>query len=205
MLAPRNQTSGFCRSNIELGKRGALFLSNYMKSKTSTIPQSVSWTIENDTEVANNPTTIANMFNNYFSSVFTSQEDLQSNNATTTDINDTISSGSPTQSIDQFSVTESDVLRTLKSLDPDKALVPDEIPGRILKVTANQISPSPTRLYNKSLHVGIVPDEWKLANVVLVFKKGEKDRVENYRPISLLCNVLKLLERCILNHLRVYL
>jgi hypothetical protein len=31
MLAPRNQTSGFCRSNIELGEQGALFLSNYMK------------------------------------------------------------------------------------------------------------------------------------------------------------------------------
>jgi hypothetical protein len=31
MLAPRNQTPGFCRSNIELGERGALFLSNYMK------------------------------------------------------------------------------------------------------------------------------------------------------------------------------
>ena len=127
-----------------------------VKSKTSTIPQSVSWTIGNDTKVANNPTTIANMFNNYFSSVFTSQEDLQSNNATTTDINDTISSGSPTQSIDQLSVTESDVLRTLKSLDPDKALGPDEIPGRILKVTANQIAPSLTRLFNKSLQVGVV-------------------------------------------------
>ncbi|CAB3990484.1 Hypothetical predicted protein [Paramuricea clavata] len=138
------------------------------------------------------------------SPVFTPQEDLQSN-ATTTDINDTISSGSPTQSIDQLSVTESDVLRTLKSLDPDKALGPDEIPGRILKVTANQIAPSLTRLFNKSLQVGVVPDEWKLANVVPVFKKGEKDRVENYRPISLLCIVSKLLERCILNHLRFYL
>ena len=176
-----------------------------VKSKTSTIPQSVSWTIGNDTKVANNPTTIANMFNNYFSSVFTPQEDLQSNNATTTDINDTISSGSPMQSIDQLSVTESDVLRTLKSLDPDKALGPDEIPGRILKVTANQITPSLTRLFNKSLQVGVVPNEWKLANVVPVFKKGEKDRVENYRPISLLCIVSKLLERCILNHLRFYL
>jgi hypothetical protein len=31
MLAPRNQTSGFCRSNIELGEQGSLFLSNYMK------------------------------------------------------------------------------------------------------------------------------------------------------------------------------
>jgi hypothetical protein len=97
------------------------------------------------------------MFNNYFSSVFTSQEDLQSNNATTTDINYTISSGSPTQSIDQLSVTESDVLRTLKSLDPDKALGLDEIPGRILKVTVNQIAPSLTHLFIKSLQVGVVP------------------------------------------------
>ncbi|CAB4035087.1 Hypothetical predicted protein [Paramuricea clavata] len=142
------------------------------------------------------------MFNNYFSSVFTPQEDLQSNNATTTDINDTISSGSPTQSIDQLSVMESDVLRTLKSFDPDKALGSDEIPGRILKVTANQITLSLTRLFNKSLQVGVVPDEWKLANVVPVFKKGEMDRVENNRPIALLCIVSKLLERCILNHLR---
>lgn len=44
-------------------------------------------------------------------------------------------------------------------------------------------------LFNRSLSLGIVPDDWKLANVVPVFKKGEKDHMENYRPISLLSKV----------------
>ena len=42
------------------------------------------------------------------------------------------------------------------------------------------------------------PDEWKVANVVPVYKKGRKDCVENYRPISLLPLISKVLERCVL-------
>ena len=82
-----------------------------------------------------------------------------------------------------------------------KALAPDGIPGRILKETAQQIAPSLTLLFNKSLHSAVVPDEWKLANVVPVFKRGIKEHVQNYRPISLLCIVSKVLERCVLNHI----
>ena len=68
----------------------------------------------------------------------------------------------------------------------DKALGPDGIPGRILKETAQQIVPSLTLLFNKSLHSAVVPDEWKLANVVPVFKRGIKEHVQNYRPIFLI-------------------
>ena len=59
-------------------------------------------------------------------------------------------------------------------------------------------APSLTKLFNKSLQYGIIPDEWKVANVVPVYKKGRKDCVENYRPISLLPLVSKVLERCVL-------
>ena len=45
--------------------------------------------------------------------------------------------------------------------------------------------------------------EWKLANVVPVYKKDEKDHVENYGPISLLCVISKVLERCVLNRINV--
>ena len=48
---------------------------------------------------------------------------------------------------------------------------------------------------------GYIPSEWKLANVVPVYKKDEKDHVENYRPISLLCIISKVLERCVLNRI----
>ena len=86
--------------------------------------------------------------------------------------------------------------------DPNKAAGPDEIPARILKETAATIAPSLCTLFNRSLEVGYIPREWKLANVVPVHKKDEKHHVENYRPISLLCIVSKVLERCVLNRIK---
>ena len=55
---------------------------------------------------------------------------------------------------------------------------------RLLTETAFQIAPSLFALFNKSLSRGVLPDDWKLANVVPVHKRGEKSHVENYRPIS---------------------
>ena len=96
------------------------------------------------------------------------------------------------------------VLATLKQLDINKATGSDEIPVRLLKETADQIAPSLTMLFNKSLRLGIFPEDWKLANIVPIFKKGKRDFVENYRPISLLPVISKVLERCVLAGLRNY-
>ena len=52
---------------------------------------------------------------------------------------------------------------------------------------------------------GTIPEEWKLANIVPVHKKGDKEYVENYRPISLLCITSKVLERCVLNNIKFWL
>jgi hypothetical protein len=52
-----------------------------------------------------------------------------------------------------------------------------------------------------SLHTGIIPKEWKLANVVPVYKKDNKEHSENYRPISLLSIVSKTLERCVFTNI----
>ena len=85
----------------------------------------------------------------------------------------------------------------LRNLDNNKAHGPDKIPARLLTETAYQIAPSLCLLFNKSLKSGIVPREWKLANVVPIHKKGDKDHIENYRPISLLSLVSKVLEHCV--------
>jgi hypothetical protein len=53
-----------------------------------------------------------------------------------------------------------------------------------------------------SLHTGIIPKEWKLANVVPVYEKGNKEHSENYRPIFLLSIVSKAFERCVLNNIK---
>lgn len=124
------------------------------------------------------------MFNNYFTSVFSApQEDKEDNG------------------VGKFPAAEfpfrdivlhvGEVEAVLKSLDPNKATGPDEIPARILKVTATTIAPSLCKLFNRPLGEGYIPSEWKLANVMPVYKKDEKDHVENYRPISLLCLISK--------------
>ena len=68
-------------------------------------------------------------------------------------------------------------------------------------VTANVriIAPSLCMIFNKSLQLGSLPSDWKLANVLPVHKKGAKDHVENHRPISLLPIVSKVFERFVLN------
>ena len=83
-----------------------------------------------------------------------------------------------------------------------KASGPDGITARLLKEAAGEIAPSLSRIYNKSLQRAVIPEDWKLANVVPVFKKGKKELVENYRPISLLAIISKIFERCVLHGMK---
>ncbi|CAB3994070.1 Hypothetical predicted protein [Paramuricea clavata] len=159
------------------------------------IPQTVSWTSENEQKIADSSKTIAELYNSYFVSVFSIHQNTQ-NDQEGTNKND-----EPNIEELEITLSELEVFSALRALDPDKALGPDGIPSRILKETAQQIAPSLTLLFNKSINSGVVPDEWKLANVVPVYKRGEKEDVQNYRPISLLCIVSKLLERCVLKHI----
>jgi len=89
--------------------------------------------------------------------------------------------------------TTNQVLAVLSSLDVNKSSGPDEIPARILRETTHKIAPSLCDLFNKSLRLVSLLTEWKLANIVLVYKKDNKEYVENYRPISLLCIVSKVM------------
>ena len=57
-------------------------------------------------------------------------------------------------------------------------------------------------MFNLSLKEGVVPSEWKEANVILLFKKGSRNKYnENYRPVSLASVICKLLERLIKDHM----
>ena len=56
-------------------------------------------------------------------------------------------------------------------------------------------------MFNLSLEEGIVPSEWKEANITLLFKKGSRNKPENYRPVSLTSVLCKLLETLIRDHM----
>ena len=57
------------------------------------------------------------------------------------------------------------------------------------------------RVFNLSLKEGVVPFEWKEANIIPLFKKGSRNMSENYRPVSLTSVICKLLERLIKDHM----
>ena len=54
-------------------------------------------------------------------------------------------------------------------------------------------------MFQASLQTGLIPDTWKLAHVTPIYKKGKKDKKENYRPISLTSVVCRIMERLIKN------
>jgi hypothetical protein len=87
----------------------------------------------------------------------------------------------------------------LKSLDTAKATGPD---AKFLKETADVIALSLCTLFNKSISSGSLPDEWKTANIVPIHKKGDNEHAEDCHPISLLCIISKVLERCVLNNVK---
>jgi len=130
------------------------------------------------------------MFNEYFYSTFSPMN----RNIVKPDID--IVSDSTLSSL-QFTVDV--VQEVLASLDISKAVGPDNISPLVLKKCADILAPSLTRLFNKSLSLGQVPTDWKDANVIPVHKKGDKELVSNYRPISLLSIASKVMERCLYN------
>ena len=90
-----------------------------------------------------------------------------------------------------------EVKKRLDELDTSKAFGPDKFPARLLKECSEQIAPSLCSLFNHSLSKGKIPHEWKSADVTPIHKKDSKEPAENYRPISLLPIVSKVLERCV--------
>ena len=97
------------------------------------------------------------------------------------------------------------VHKLLSKLNERKSAGLDSIPNKLLKMAASIVSPSLTRIFAKSIETGIFPDEWKLARVTPIFKKGKRDDPNNYRPISVIPTVAKIFEKCVCDQLSEYL
>ena len=96
------------------------------------------------------------------------------------------------------------VLKQLKCLKLKNATGIDGLPARLFKDSAVVIADRVTHLVNLSIKSGKVPSEWKQAKVVPLFKSGNKDDLDNYRPISILPILSKILEKAVFHQLHSY-
>jgi hypothetical protein len=94
------------------------------------------------------------------------------------------------------------VKKELGSMDINKSTGMDGIPSRLLKAGSSEICRALTHIFNRTVVTGTIPSEWKTARVTPIFKDGDKSDAGNYRPISILPVVMKILERAI--HNQVY-
>ena len=130
----------------------------------------------------------AEILNDFFTSVFL-KEDLS--NLPNIEENE-FSKG---KQIGNVKITQKEIEKKLKDLDPGKAQGPDLIPPRVLKELHKEIAEPLCILFNKSIEKGEIPKEWKNAEVTAIFKKGNKTDPGNYRPVSLTCICCKILEQ----------
>ena len=128
--------------------------------------------------------TRADILNDQFRSVYTKE-----------DMNTMPDTGpSPHPSMPRITFRTPGIAKLLHSLNPYKAAGPDCIPTHILKIASDQIAPVLSRIFQKSYNSGILPSDWKDANIVPIYKKGDTQLLSNYRPVSLTSITCKVME-----------
>lgn len=143
----------------------------FFQSKGERIEQ-----ILDGTEVIEEEGEISDRFNRYFQSVFIKSQD------------DTEEYQLPlplTSMAEEICITHEGIFNQLLLLDTKKSAGPDGIPTVFLRRYAEWLSYYLTVLFRKSLNYSSLPQDWRSAVVVPIFKSGNRMLVNNYRPVSL--------------------
>ncbi|KFP44817.1 RNA-directed DNA polymerase from mobile element jockey, partial [Chlamydotis macqueenii] len=98
-------------------------------------------------------------------------------------------------------IQEEAVIVLLCHLDTHKSMGPDGIHPRVLRKLGQELAKPLSIIYQQSWLTGEVPDDWRLANVTPIYRKGRKEDLGNYRPASLTSMPGKILEWSILSAL----
>uniref|UniRef100_A0A8C5PEC8 Reverse transcriptase domain-containing protein n=1 Tax=Leptobrachium leishanense TaxID=445787 RepID=A0A8C5PEC8_9ANUR len=143
---------------------------------------------------------VANAFNNYFVGCATTLiaklgNDTQSERPHTGQAPPTVQRPYNAEKFSFRPVPVSVITKLLRNQTMNYQSGPDQIPAMLLKISAPAIS-KPV--------AGYIPKLWKTARVVPIHKSGDNTLVSNYRPISLLPVMSKILEKCVYTQLRDY-
>jgi hypothetical protein len=144
--------------------------------------------MNNSGEIISNPIDVANEFNKYFVSTFTSDNNILPR--------------FPPRCHDELNTILFDVLsvsNVIKKLKPSLSFGVDSIPNIFLRKTVTSITLPLSILFERSMSANYIPPVWKMAKIIPLHKKGSTIEVSNYRPISLVSSISKVMERVNVN------
>ena len=156
---------------------------NFVKSKRRDTNNLISLNV--DGSVLTDDSSIAQSMNSCFSSVFTTEDY----------VNFPIQDCSVEKKLANIDCSVNEVKRHLLKFKTNKSPGLDPIALCILKSCALELSPSIMYMVNKSFTTGLLPDEWRHADITPLHREGSKSSRENYRPISLTSIVGKIGEK----------
>ena len=146
-------------------------------------------------QLCGEPREMGEILNDFFSSVFTKEKDIELCKVWETS----------KVVMEPMTIKEVEVLALLRNLKVDKSPGPDRIFPRTLREVCVEIAGALTEIFQMSLETGIVPEDWRIAHVVPLFKKGSRSKPGNYRPVSLTSVVGKLMESILRDSIYNYL
>ena len=141
---------------------------------------------------------IANAFNNYFVSV---GPGLAAKIPSVSSTFEKYLNTSLSNSMVLFPVSAKEIEQEIDNLNISKSTGPFSIPVKVFKILRNFLSAPLAYVINYSFSNGVVPDKFKLARVIPIYKKGSKSILSNYRPISLISGFGKIMEKLMYNRL----
>jgi hypothetical protein len=158
-----------------------------------------------DDHKTSNETEIANGFSSFFQSAVSN---LKTSSIKFKDFVWSLPKSLPIKTVHRFKfryVSVPEVERLLKELNRKKATGIDEIPARLLKDCSYELAIPISHLINVILETSKIPNEFKIGRVAAVYKNGKKSDFNNYRPITMLPVISKIMEKCVYNQLIGYL
>ncbi len=171
--------------DMETGKPSRKFWSNIKANKKDAV--GIPALRDNNGALATDSTAKARILSDQYAKVF-----IDEDNTNLPDMGP-----SPHDDMQSIHITTEGVCKLLRKLNPKKATGPDMISTRILRDFADVLAPALTKIFQQSMDTGVVPKDWKQANVTAIFKKGNKQDPANYRPVSLTSVSCKVLEHIV--------
>ena len=174
---------------LEKIKANPKFFYSYAKS-LSKIRSSINMLFDGDKGITTDPQKMADLLQAQFTSVFS---DPSAPNVTDPSFPPPLVRHP--QELPHFDISDEDIISAISSIPSSSASGPDGVPAILLKNCAKELCRPIKMIWEESFTSGVVPKFYKETNITPLFKKGDRAKAVNYRPVALTSHVIKIYER----------